>query len=421
MEKNIFELSTGQLREIAKDLRTKIETGLQKDDTEIACLPTYINPGKDFEGKVLALDWGGTNFRAAIVEFPKGEKPVTLENLKKPLSCVETKGFSQEDLFNEMASLIGQLKSLDSTVTHIGYCFSYPAKSTIEGDAILLGWTKEIDIPEMIDKLVGEPFLKYLNNYKSIQEKTQFQAIKVVNDTIACLFAGLAKSGYDSYIGLIVGTGTNMAALVNKKNIEKLDKRYDGGVFIPVNLESGNLVPTPDSKHRGEYITEIDERVDAQSNQPGKQLFEKAISGGYLGKIFENTFPNVKIERKFDGEKLTNLMNYPEIYKEKYVDTAREIYIRSAKLVAASLAGLVLVLTSYNEKDSSYDKSIGNICLAADGSLFWSADKNGKDYNRLVSESLHEFLTEFGLEHIHVYTSQLDDANLIGSAIAALS
>jgi hexokinase len=421
MKKNIFELSAEQLKEIAIDLKNKIGVGFQEDGTEIACLPTYINPGKDFEGKVLALDWGGTNFRAAILEFKKGENPVALENLKKPLSSVETIGFSQIDLFKEMASLISQLKDLDKTVTHIGYCFSYPAKSTIEGDAILLGWTKEIDIPEMVDKLVGEPLRTYLNSYEGIKEKTQFKTIKVVNDTIACLFAGLARPGFDTYIGLIVGTGTNMAALANKEVIKKLDEKYNGGELIPVNLESGNLVPTIDRKQKGQYITDVDKRVDTESSQPGRQIFEKAISGGYLGKIFEKSFPDIEIERKFDGEKLTNLMNYPAIYKEEYIDVARSIYDRSAKLVAASLTGLILSVVSYDENTESFDKTIQNVCLAADGSLFWSVDKNGSDYNKIVSDTLHENLEAFGLAHIHVFTSKLDDANLIGAAIAALS
>ena len=419
MEKNIFDLNIEQFKEIARDLKTKIETGLTKDGTEIACLPTYINPGKDFEGKVLAVDWGGTNFRVATVEFGKGKTPVVLESLKKPLSRVETAGFSQNDLFAEMADLVARLKYLDASVTHIGYCFSYPAKSTIEGDATLLMWTKEIDIPEMIDKLVGEPLLKYLNEYDGIREKTRFKTIKVVNDTIACLFAGLAQPGYDNYIGLIVGTGTNMASLLHKDKIAKLHKEYNGGDLIPVNLESGNLKPATGSRNL--YLTETDERVDRKSQQIEKQLFEKAISGGYLGSIFENAFPTIEIERKFDGEKLTNLMNYPAIYKDEYVDAARAIYLRSAKLVAASLAGLILTLTSYDEKKKSCDGTVKNICLAADGSLFWSTDKNGTDYNKIVSESLDVFLKSFGLEHVHVFISRLNDANLIGSAIAALS
>ncbi|MDR2843835.1 MAG: hexokinase [Candidatus Symbiothrix sp.] len=422
MKTNIFNMTLSQYKEIARDLGNKINAGLKEDGKEIACLPTYINPGKDFEGKVLALDWGGTNFRASIVQFKRGEEPAILENLKKPLSAKETAGFAQNDLFNAMADLIAQLKELDPQVTHIGYCFSYPAESTLGGDAVLLRWTKEIYIPEMLDKQVGRPLMEYLNTYPGMKEKTQFQTIKVVNDTIACLFAGLAQPGYDSYIGLIVGTGTNMAALIHKDQIEKLNKSYSGGDLIPVNLESGNLVPSLLSGTMvGQYMTEIDKKVDEYSNNHGSQLFEKAISGGYLGSIFCNTFPEIALESKFDGEKLTNMMSFPAIYKEEYVAVARSIYDRSAKLVAASLAGLVLVLADYNGTKQSYNKNISNICLAADGSLFWSEDKNGADYNQLVSDHLHNYLAAFGLNHIHVYTSRLNDANLIGSAIAALS
>jgi hexokinase len=411
MGNNIFALSTEQFKEIGIDLQQKIEQGLQKDGEEIACLPTYINPGKNFEGKVLALDWGGTNFRASIVQFQTGEKPVILENLKQSLSYKETEGYKQEDLFNAMAGLIVQLKHLDATVKHIGYCFSYPAESTLSGDAILLRWTKEIAIPDMLNTLVGKPLLTYLNSYEGI--KTQFLTIKVVNDTIACLFAGLAQPGYDSYIGLIVGTGTNMATLIHKTAIEKLSKEYNGGDLIPINLESGNLKPKYSDK---EYLTEVDQ----QSKDGGRQLFEKTMSGGYIGSIFRNTFPDLAIEPTFDGEKLTNLMNYPAIYKEEYITVARQIYTRSAQLVAASLAGLALVLTGYQDANN-YDKSIHNICLAADGSLFWSTDQNGTDYNELVQDNLETLLIGFGLGHIHFHVNKLDDANLIGSAIAALS
>jgi hexokinase len=412
---NVFALSTEQFKEISLDLQQKIREGLQKDGEEIACLPTYINPGKDFEGKVLALDWGGTNFRAAVVRFARGEKPVIVESLKQALSFKETEGFRQEDLFGKMAGLIVQLQSLDQSVTHIGYCFSYPAESTLNGDAILLRWTKEIDIPDMLNKLVGKPLLSFLNDYEGI--KTQFKTIKVVNDTIACLFAGLAQPGYDSYIGLIVGTGTNMAALIHKSNIQKLNREYNGGDLIPINLESGNLRPKSTGSN---YLTEIDRLVDENSKDRGRQLFEKSMSGGYIGSIFRNAFPDVLIEPKFDGEKLTNMMSYPALYKEKYVVAARQIYVRSAQLVAASLAGLTLALTSYKDR-GNFDRSIHSICLAADGSLFWSSDANGTDYHDLVRDQLELLLHQFGLDPIHFHINRLNDANLIGSAIAALS
>ncbi|MDR2473539.1 MAG: hexokinase [Tannerella sp.] len=410
---DIFNLSATQLREISEDLKQKILTGLSKDGTEIACLPTYINPGKDFEGKVLALDWGGTNFRASIIKFAKGAKPEVLDVRKRPLSATETKGFSQDNLHGAIADTISQLQGLDEQVKHIGYCFSYPAESTIDGDAVLLHWTKEIDIPDMPYKMVGKPLMEYLNT----RLNTKIETVKVVNDTIACLFAGLMQPGYDSYIGLIVGTGTNMAGLISKDSIPKLNKEYRGGDFIPVNLESGNLKPTCRGR---EYLSPADEKLDAESNSKGRQIFEKGISGGYIGQLFRLAYPSIEIEKKFDGEKISNIINYPAIYKNEYVATARAIYTRSAQLVAASLAGLTQVAVDYKSEDD-FNRSITNICLAADGSLFWSSDANGTDYNVLVTNYLEEILTNLGLGHIHFRINRLDDANLIGSAIAALS
>jgi len=433
MENKITELSKKHLGKIAEDLQKKINAGLKDNGKEIACLPTYISPGKDFAGKVLALDWGGTNFRTSIILFEKGKKPVVLENLKKTLSAKEIKGFTGAKLREAMAELIAQLKNLDETVTQIGYCFSYPAESILdsefkpenglilEGDLVLLRWTKGINIPDMIGKPVGKPLMDCLNNYEGIKEKTQFKDIKVINDTIACLFAGLEQPGFDSYIGLIVGTGTNMAGVIHKSKIAKLSKKYNGGEWIPVNLESGNLKPFT-GKDGEIYLSEIDKKVDLSlpAGDQQAQLFEKAMSGKYIGEIFSYTFDGAAIEPNFDGLSLTNMLSYPTIYKDECVDAARQIYIRSAQLVAASLAGLTLVLVSYGDKDN-YDKSINNICLAADGSLYWSEDKNGMKYNDMVKKYLAEYLEDFGLSHINFEVSQLEDANLIGSAIAALS
>jgi len=402
MRNNIFELTTEELKNIANNLQKKIEEGLEKDGMEISCIPTHIVPKNEInDGKVLVLDWGGTNFRAAIVEFKDG-KPSIMDNeiKKKMLSSVETAGFKQDDLFREMAMLIGELKNIDETVTQIGYCFSYPAKCEVNGDAVLLRWTKGIDIPEMIGKPVGEPLMTYLNNHKDI--KTTFTNIKVLNDTVACLFAGLSETGYDSYMGLIVGTGTNMAGLMRLDKIEKLKNKESGS--IPVNLESGNFYPP--------YLTIIDGLVDAMSNNKGQQRFEKAISGGYLGEVFKTVFSYEKINYAFDGGALAKMINNPNENPQEQVAVACWIYDRSAKLVAASLAGLAQVLVSQ-------DPSVKTICLAADGSVFWGKDKNKEYYYKeLVSKELNLLLPK-GVSITII--DEMADPNLIGSAIAALS
>ena len=135
----------------------------------------------------------------------------------------------------------------------IGYCFSYPAESVLSGDAKLLRWTKGVDIKEMVGQLVGKPLLDYLNEHCKIK----FTGIKVLNDTIASLFAGLTDNSYDAYIGLIVGTGTNMATFIPADKIKKLDPSYNIQGLVPVNLESGNFHPP--------FLTTVDDTVDAIS------------------------------------------------------------------------------------------------------------------------------------------------------------
>lgn len=402
MEKNIFKLDNEQLKGIAHAFREKVEEGLNKNNAEIQCIPTFILPkATDVKGKALVLDLGGTNYRVAIVDFST-EKPIIYPNngWKKDMSIMKSPGYTREELFKELADLIVEIKREEEMP--IGYCFSYPTESIPGGDARLLRWTKGVDIREMVGQFVGKPLLDYLNE----KNRIRFTGVKVLNDTIASLFAGLTDKSYDAYIGLIVGTGTNMATFIPSDKITKLDPECHVQGLIPVNLESGNFYPP--------FLTAVDDTVDATSDSLGKQRFEKAVSGMYLGDILKAAFPLEEFEEKFDARKLTAIMNYPDIHKDIYVQVAHWIYNRSAQLVAASLAGLIALLKSYN-------RDIHRVCLIAEGSLFWSESRKDKNYNILVMEKLQELLRELELEDVEVHINSMDNANLIGTGIAALS
>lgn len=401
MEKNIFKLENEQLKDIAVLFQQKVEEGLTNENQEIQCLPTFITPNsKSVNGKALVLDLGGTNYRVALIDFNNGTPTIYPSNgWKKDMSIMKSSGYSREELFKELADMIVEIKC-DEEIP-IGYCFSYPIKSTLDGDAELLRWTKGVDIKEMVGQLVGKPLLDYLNARNDIK----FTGIKVLNDTVASLFAGLSDSSYDAYIGLIVGTGTNMATFIPADKIKKMNPEFDMHGLIPVNLESGNFHPP--------YLTTVDDAVDSTSDTPGKQRFEKAVSGMYLGDILKTTFPLDEFEEKFDAQKLTTIMNYPDIHKDIYVDVAHWIYNRSAHLVAASLAGLIMQL-------KSYDKDIRKICLVAEGSLFWSVSRKDRNYNVIVTGKLRELLDDFGLSDVEVHINSMKNANLIGTGIAAL-
>ena len=44
MEKNIFQLDNEQLKEIARSFKAKVEEGLNTENAEIQCIPTFIAP-----------------------------------------------------------------------------------------------------------------------------------------------------------------------------------------------------------------------------------------------------------------------------------------------------------------------------------------------------------------------------------------
>ena len=84
-------------------------------------------------------------------------------------------------------------------------------------------------------------------------------------------------------IGLILGTGTNACYLEDIKNIETLDQEdFPGQEHMVINTEWGAF------GDRGEldFIkTKWDENVDEMSVNPGKQIYEKMISGMYMGEL----------------------------------------------------------------------------------------------------------------------------------------
>ena len=402
MKENIFKLSTVQLKEIALDVQQKVENGLNHDNTEIQCIPTFVKPKtQGVEGEATVLDLGGTNYRAAVISFKDGKIDIYPEDgWSKDLSIMKTKGFTEKKLYAEMATFLKDLKL--PAKSPIGYCFSYPAECLPDGDAKLLRWTKGVDIKEMVNQPIGKPLKEYLNAQGSVE----FTAIKVINDTVASLFAGLADSSFDAYIGLIVGTGTNMATFIHSDQIGKLDKSLNWQGLTPINLESGNYRPL--------HLTKYDDQVDAASGTQNAQRFEKAVSGMYLGKVFTALFPDDQFDENFDAKALTDLIDKPDKHKKKHVRAASQIYKRSAKLVAASLAGLVMVMVSHNP-------AIKKVCLTAEGGLFWSKVKGCKEYNKLVSKHVKILLEELGHKEVKVKVVGIHNANLIGSAVAALS
>ena len=198
-----------------------------------------------------------------------------------------------------------------------------------------------------------------------------------------------------------------MATFFPSSYIPKIEGMEGWSGETPVNLESGNFDPP--------HLTAYDVEVDVYSDNKGFQRFEKAISGMYLGRIFRSVYPNDGLDVNLDAASLSKMMNNPDQFTPAYVETAFQIYERSAKLVAASIAGLVLNL------NSAYP-SVKKIQVLAEGSLFWSKVKtHDAKYVDMVNATLKELLAESGLNDTVVDISRIENANLIGAAMSVLS
>lgn len=271
---------------LVKDLVIEMERGLRGDPSMLPMLPSYLSPVSAVPpGKtVIALDAGGTNLRAALVRFDEAGKAVAEGTQKTHMPG--TKGrLTAEQFFDEIAAAAAPLLEQKGDVEGIGFCFSYPMEMTEEADGVLLGFSKEVDAPEVIGRAIGAGLREALAR-RGVRAP---ERIVLLNDTVATLLSGLAeipadgglRKGADIYgveggpvIGFILGTGMNVA--YPETRIPKIGFESPDAPQIVV-CETGSF--------RTRYTGRLDDEFDRTTKNPGAYTFEKTMSGAYLGPL----------------------------------------------------------------------------------------------------------------------------------------
>jgi len=394
-----FYLSDKKLIEIAYQMEERTRDGLKKDGGELLCIPTFV-PIRSIprSGRLIVLDLGGTHVRCAQVELEAGRLKFEKGPVKEEIAPEQDRHLTQMDFLGRLADIVQSLRP-DPNLP-LGYCFSYPAEPTRDGDAVLLRWTKELFVSDTVGHKVGDMLCRHL----AIQSISwQCTKVKVINDTVAALLAGMGAATADAFIGLIVGTGTNMAISLPPGRIPKIAEDRMENFELPVNLESGNFRPSG--------LTEWDEKLDQNSHNPGEQRFEKAVSGKYLADLFKLRLPESRIDARQGAaavfEKAYGASAETDVEKEM----AKAIIDRSARLVAASLAGIMSFLAA--ERAQPVEK----VVITAEGGVFWAHPA----YRETTQYALRHLLHAMGLSGIDFKFLAVDHANLLGSAIAGLS
>ncbi|MGE4489098.1 MAG: hexokinase [Kiritimatiellales bacterium] len=410
---NTEHLMAGFLGEMAK--------GLNGAASSLAMIPAYVGiKGEVKAGKPVAvIDAGGTNLRIGIARFDEAGK-VELTNFTKQAMPGRDHQISAAEFYSV---LVDALEPLKDQFENIGFCFSYPAEILPDLDGRLLKWTKEIKIPELVDTQIGAGLIAAL-----AERGINGRKVAILNDTVAALLAGLAQGqqfNASSYVGFILGTGTNTAYVERNENIGKIDSWLDSGSQV-INVESGGF----SAFERGPF----DLSLDARSEIPGGHVFEKMISGVYMGPLTlellkalaeQGCFSKTGVAAIQGMKELTTIhidnltanngrdtgVLGTDVFTDADRDVMRTVFNavvdRAALLTAVNLLAAVV-------KSGAGQSSEQPVCINIDGSTYYKtfrmADK--------VQTNLKNMLNKRGL---HVRCVQVDDAPVVGAAIAGLT
>ena len=309
-------LSNEQLRCVMKKLSYEIEKGLSKETHKnaiVRCYTTYVQdlPTGNEKGNFLALDLGGTNFRVLLITLDGENSDMKSEIYAIPQNIMVGTGLQLFDHIAQCLALFVKELKLENELLPLGFTFSFPVTQRGLSEGFLVRWTKGFNCSDVVDRDV----VCLLREAIARRNDLKIDVCAILNDTTGTLMS-CAWKNRNCRIGLIVGTGSNACYIECTKNAECAEPgRYDPDKpYMIINTEWGAF------GERGSLngiITEFDRDVDENSMNPKTQIFEKMISGMYMGELVRLVM--MKLYNKgllFVGSTITELKNRGQFLTE---------------------------------------------------------------------------------------------------------
>lgn len=394
-----------------------MKAGLKGQNSSLMMLPTYINLSSNFPRNetVLAIDAGGTNLRIAKIIIDEDGQLLKLYHKKYPMPGTK-ETLTAEEFFDKLAEYIAPIAG---DCDKIGFCFSFPSEILPNHDAKIISFTKEVRITGAENMLIGENLNKALAKSGCSPKK-----IAILNDTVATMLGGAlshTEKTFSNYIGLIIGTGTNMCYCEKTSRIEKIDK-----------TDMPNMVINTESCGYNGFDQGVSDRqLDQLTKNPGVHCFEKMVSGAYFGPLVLLTLKHAASQGLFTtrcSENITGLQTLTafdvdcflskptsdstlsdccskESDREMIYALCDALYNRAAKALAVTLYSVLIV---YGK--TSCDCPVG---IVAEGSMFYKAYRFRERLEKRLKEKCDK-------EQLYYEFISADDPNILGSVAAAL-
>jgi len=260
--------STEALLDLVRAFRSAMADGLAGRPSSLKMLRTFVEPPRgDERGRVVVVDWGGTNGRVSVIELGGGDARAVVED-EFTFGEAERAGPAGR-VFDVIAGAVERVVSGEPGPLPLALVYSFPARLARIDRALALPLTKGWRTVG----LEGRDVAGLLRAALGRRGLARVRVAAVANDTVAALMLqsyrirARDRAAAPAEVGLILGTGTNQAADLPGAGIR--------------NLESGNFDGV------GALATPWDRALDRDlaDPAPGAQRFEKMAAGRYLGEI----------------------------------------------------------------------------------------------------------------------------------------
>ncbi|KAG6530400.1 hypothetical protein ZIOFF_012630 [Zingiber officinale] len=315
----------GKLRQVADAMTVEMHAGLASEGgSKLKMLISYVDnlPTGDEMGLFYALDLGGTNFRVLRVQLGGKEKRVVKQEFEEVSIPPHLMVGGSDELFDFIASALAKFVAAEGDDFHLpigrqrelGFTFSFPV-----GEDVVTELTRAME-----------------------RQGLDMRVSALVNDTIGTL-AGGRYFDHDVVAAVILGTGTNAAYVERAHAIPKwhglLPKSGEmvsaSSSNMVINMEWGNFR----SSHLP--LTDYDQALDAASLNPGEQIFEKLMSGMYLGEILRRVLLKLATETALFGDTVPPKLETPFILRTPAMSAIHHDNSPDLKVVGTKLKELL--------------------------------------------------------------------------------